>query len=95
MAPTYEKVATVFAKESNCIVAKVDATAETKAAQKYKVTGYPTIKFFSKTDKSGVEYSGGRSEQDFINFLNENCGTHRVPGGGLGEKVVNSLKIQC
>lgn len=30
-----------------------------------------------------MAYDGGRNEEDLIAYLNEQAGTHRVPGGGL------------
>lgn len=47
------------------------------------MSGYPTIKFFPKGSKEPVDYSGGRQETDFVSYLNEKTGTHRVAGGGL------------
>ncbi|KAI9009131.1 thioredoxin-like protein [Hyaloraphidium curvatum] len=86
LAPTYEKVAKDFAREANCVVANLDATAATSVAEKYGIQGYPTIKFFPAGGaKEPVSYEGGRSEEDFIKFLNEKCGTHRTVGGGLAE----------
>jgi hypothetical protein len=38
-----------------------------------------------------VDYEGGRSEADFVNFLNEKCGTQRAVGGGLTDKVRRAL----
>ncbi|KAJ3388295.1 hypothetical protein HDU84_009880 [Entophlyctis sp. JEL0112] len=73
LAPTYEKVAQAFANEPNCV----------DVAEKYEVSGYPTIKFFQSGSKEAVTYEGGRTEADFISFLNDKCGTERVPGGGL------------
>lgn len=87
LAPTYEKVAETFKSESNCIVAKVDADSEKTLGSRFGISGFPTIKFFSKTNKDGEEYSRGRSEQDFINFLNEKCGTNRISGGGIDDKA--------
>ena len=85
---TYEKVAKDFSQDKDCVVANVDATAATDIAEKFGVQGYPTIKFFPKGAKeSPIEYSGGRSEEDFVTFLNEKCGTHRTAGGGLAETV--------
>ena len=65
-------------------------------AQKYGVSSYPTIKFFPKGNKSNPEnYEGGRSEADFVKFLNEKCGTKRAVGGGLSDDVsrIDPLEI--
>jgi len=87
LAPVYEKVGTAFKDEPNCVVAKVDADNERSIAEKNSVSGFPTIKFFSKENKEGEEYSGGRDEQDFIDFLNDRCGTSRTAGGGLTDEA--------
>lgn len=54
---------------------------------KYGVSSFPTLVFFSKDNKEGESYDGGRSEEDFVNFLNEKCGTQRAVGGGLNEQA--------
>jgi len=87
LAPVYEKVAETFKNEPNCVVAKVDADSEKTLGSRFDVGGYPTIKFFPKNNKDGEEYNGGRSEQDFIDFLNEKCGTNRVSGGGINDQA--------
>lgn len=87
LAPVYESVAATFKSESKCIVAKVDADSEKELGSRFGISGFPTIKFFSKTNKDGEDYSGGRSEQSFIDYLNEKCGTNRVIGGGVDEKA--------
>ena len=40
----------------------------------------------SRTD-SPIDYDGPRTEEGFIEFLNEKCGTQRAPGGLLNEKA--------
>ncbi|TPX34532.1 hypothetical protein SmJEL517_g02896 [Synchytrium microbalum] len=87
LAPIYEKVAKDFAQEKDCVVANVDATASADLAEKYGVTGYPTIKFFPKGSSEATEYNGGRTEEDFLTFLNDKCGTQRTAGGGLSDSV--------
>ncbi|KAL4866334.1 hypothetical protein BDV12DRAFT_136896 [Aspergillus spectabilis] len=89
LAPTWETLATDFALEPSVIIGKVDAEAENaKATAKDQgVTGYPTIKFFAKGSTEGVVYSGARTEEALIEFVNANAGTHRAPGGGLDEKA--------
>lgn len=89
MKPTYEKVAATFKSESDCIVANVDGDDKKNAelSKKYGVSGFPTIKFFSKDNKEPINYEGGRSEADFVAFLNEHCGTQRAVGGGLTDQA--------
>ncbi|KAL4796002.1 thioredoxin-like protein [Aspergillus venezuelensis] len=89
LAPTWETLATDFALESSVVVGKVDAEAEqSKATAKEQgITGYPTIKFFPKGSTEGIAYNGARSEEAFVEFLNEKTGTHRAIGGGLNDKA--------
>lgn len=85
MAPTWETLAEDFINEPNVVIAKVDAEADNSkaTASEQGVTSYPTIKFFPKGSTEGEAYSGGRTEKDLIDFLNEKTGTHRAVGGGL------------
>ncbi|OBZ67643.1 Protein disulfide-isomerase tigA [Grifola frondosa] len=88
LKPIYEEVAKDFASESNCIVANVDADAANNKplATKYGVGSFPTIMFFSKTSKEEPEdYNGDRTEEAFVAYLNEKCGTHRSVGGLLND----------
>ncbi|KAF5359143.1 hypothetical protein D9756_003414 [Leucocoprinus leucothites] len=89
LKPIYEKVAHAFKPESNCIVANIDADdAKNKdLARKYEIGSFPTIKFFSADNKDGIAYEGGRSEADFVTYLNEKCGTQRKVGGGLNDQA--------
>jgi len=73
-----------------CLVANIDGNEEKNAeiSAKFGIQGFPTLKFFPKGDKEHpVEYEGGRSEEDLVDFLNEQCATERAVGGGLNEKV--------
>lgn len=83
LKPTYEEVAKAYAGEPNVVVAAVDATKHSSLAQKYEVTGYPTIKFFPRDNKDGEAYNGARDGQAFVDFLNAAAGTHRTLDGGL------------
>ncbi|KAI7892658.1 thioredoxin-like protein [Mucor mucedo] len=83
LAPIWEKVASTFANEENCVVAKIDADLERDIGTEFDISGFPTIKFFPAGETEPVAYEGGRSEQAFVDFLNKKCGTHRVVGGGL------------
>lgn len=50
---------------------KVDATVESGLAQRFGVSGYPTIKVFgygTKSDSSAKPYEAGREAQDIIKY---------------------------
>ncbi|UZJ55165.1 hypothetical protein CBS101457_004485 [Exobasidium rhododendri] len=89
LAPIYEKVASAFENEPNCIVAQLDAdNADNKAfASKYGVSGYPTLMMFPKgsSEKSSEAYMQSRTEEDLISYLNTKCMTYRTVGGALSE----------
>ncbi|KAJ3406338.1 hypothetical protein HDV05_006063 [Chytridiales sp. JEL 0842] len=87
LAPIYEKVAKAYSTEPSVVIANVDATVHASLAEKFGVTGYPTIKFFPKGSKEAVDYNSGRAEKDFIEYINEKAGTERTVGGGLTEKA--------
>ncbi|GAB4855640.1 hypothetical protein Ancab_024261 [Ancistrocladus abbreviatus] len=87
LAPTYEMVSTAFKLEEDVVIANVDADKYKDLAEKYGVSGYPTLKFFPKGNKDGEEYEGGRDLNDFISFLNEKCGTSRDANGQLTSKA--------
>jgi len=82
LAPVYDKLATIFASEPDVVIAKLDATVEKKKAEEFKVSGYPTLKWFPKDDKTGKDYDGGRDLPAFISYLNQHAGTERTEKGG-------------
>jgi len=94
LAPTYEKVATAFKYEDDVVIANLDADKYTSLAEKYDVSGFPTLKFFPKGNKAGEEYDGGQDLADFVTFINEKCGTSRDGKGQLTSKAgtVSSLE---
>jgi len=87
LAPVYEEVGKTYKNDGNCVVAKVDADSEKELGGRFGISGFPTLKFFPKTNKDGEAYNGGRGAEDFVSFLNEKCGLDRVLGGGLSESA--------
>ncbi len=83
LAPKYEKLANIFASDSEVLIAKVDATEESELGNKYEIRGYPTIKYFPAGSAVPEDYQGGREVEDFVEFLNQNAGTQRNPDGSL------------
>ncbi|XP_068662430.1 probable protein disulfide-isomerase A6 [Aristolochia californica] len=95
LAPIYEKVASVFKNDEDVVIANLDADKYKDFAEKYGVSGYPTIKFFSKVNKAGEDYDGGRDLEDFVNFINEQSGVNRDAKGQLTSKagIVDDLDV--
>lgn len=83
LEPIYNEVGKDFAEDEHVVIAKLDATEHPKAAKKYGIQGYPTLKYFAAGAKEPIDYNSGRDEDSFIKFINEQAGTFRVPGGGL------------
>jgi len=87
LAPIYEKVAKAFSTEKNCVVAKVNADENKELGSKYGVTGFPTLKFFSKSNKKGEDGQRFEDVKRFIDYLNKKCGTFRKEDGRLNEEA--------
>ncbi|TGZ83018.1 disulfide isomerase [Ascodesmis nigricans] len=85
LAPTYEALGLAFSTEPDVVIAKIDCNAANgkATAAKYGITGFPTLKFFPKGSTEPVDYSDGRTEAAFIEFLNSKTGTQRAVGGVL------------
>ncbi|XP_038077413.1 protein disulfide-isomerase A4-like [Patiria miniata] len=70
LAPEYAKAAQTMKKaDPPVLFAKVDATAEADLAQRYEVTGYPTLKIFRKGEASN--YEGPRDEAGIVRYMKE------------------------
>ena len=67
------------------MIAKVDAEGENSkaTAQSQDVSSYPTIKFFPRGSNTPEDYSGARSEEALVSYINSKAGLHRTVGGGL------------
>ncbi|GJP46365.1 hypothetical protein CLOM_g5659 [Closterium sp. NIES-68] len=85
LAPTYDKLGSVFKADKNIVIAKVDADSHRSLGEKYGVSGFPTIKWFPAGNKDGEDYSEGRDLADFVKFINEKTGTSRTVSGALLE----------
>eukprot|EP00252_Welwitschia_mirabilis_P004313 TRINITY_DN1462_c0_g1_i1.p1 TRINITY_DN1462_c0_g1~~TRINITY_DN1462_c0_g1_i1.p1 ORF type:complete len:362 (-),score=83.93 TRINITY_DN1462_c0_g1_i1:209-1294(-) len=93
LAPTYEKVASTFKLDRDVVIANLDADKYKDLAEKYGVSGYPTLKFFPKNNKAGEDYDEGRDLDSFVEFINKRTGTNRDAQGRLNSEAgkVSSL----
>jgi protein disulfide-isomerase A6 len=86
LKPKYSQVAKIYENDADIVIARIDAdNAKNKPiAAQYNVRGFPTIYFFPKgEDAKPVEYNSGREIEDFLNFVNQQAGTHRLVNGDL------------
>ena len=79
LAPIWEELGQAVADNENLVIAKFDATANEVAGLSIK--GYPTLKFYPKNNKNGVDYDGGRDLDSFLSWLNENSSAMKEAGG--------------
>ncbi|KAK2151762.1 hypothetical protein LSH36_352g00009 [Paralvinella palmiformis] len=69
LAPKFEELGQKLAKETDVVIAKMDATANDVPSE-YEVRGFPTLYYAPKRSKSNPKkYDGGREVNDFIKYL--------------------------
>jgi len=69
LAPKYEELGKLFAKDPNVVIAKVDATANDTPA---KVQGFPTLILYRAGDNTPITFSGEREVKDLEEFIKTN-----------------------
>ncbi|GFO31601.1 protein disulfide-isomerase [Plakobranchus ocellatus] len=70
LAPEYAAAAEELAKNDPPVVlGKVDATVHAELAQRFEVSGYPTLRFFR--DGKDFEYDGPRNKDGIIQYMKE------------------------
>lgn len=75
LKPIYDNLGERFATvKSKLTIAKFDATEnDVPASAGFKVQGFPTIKFKAAGSSSWTDYSGDRSLESFVEFLEANA----------------------
>merc|ERR1711907_155215 len=77
---TKDELGEHYKDNADLVIAKFDATAN--EADGVEIRGYPTLIFYPKNNKAGVDYSGERELQNFKDWLAENS---PVLKGGSGD----------
>ena len=77
LAPEWKIAGETFQPGDDIIIAAIDATANPKMGEKFGVKGFPTIKYFPKGKATAEEYSGGRTADTIISWVNNKVGLNR------------------
>ncbi|KPI86114.1 Protein disulfide isomerase [Leptomonas seymouri] len=73
MKPDWQKLADEYNVDTDdTVIARVDASAHQDIARDNSVSGFPTMKLFTKKNKSGVQYNGPRDVDSLKAFLKQN-----------------------
>ena len=86
LAPIWDDLGEFYKDNENLVIAKFDATAN--EADGVEIRGYPTLIFYPKDNKKGVDYSGERELQNFKDWLSEHSPVLKEKGGdGHGDEL--------
>jgi len=69
LAPVWDELGAAVSNINDLVIAKFDATAN--EVDGISIRGYPTLKFYPKDNKAGIEYDGDRDLEAFKNWLNK------------------------
>lgn len=69
MMPAWEELSRLVEEMPFLVIAKLDLEANELPFDTSFVEHYPTLRFYSKTDKVGFNYDGHRRIEDFTSFL--------------------------
>jgi len=77
LAPEYVQAAASLSPKG-LRIAKVDATVEKALGDRFKIQGFPTLKFFRGSAESISEYGGGRTAEDITSWVIKKSGPATV-----------------
>jgi len=76
LAPVWDELAKDVEAAEDLVIAKFDSTTNEVAG--LEIRGYPTLKFYPKGNKEGIDYSGDRQLADFQQWLSDNSSAYQA-----------------
>ncbi|KAF7266973.1 hypothetical protein GWI33_019754 [Rhynchophorus ferrugineus] len=77
--PEFSDAAAKFKDDPKVEFGAVDCTIESALCSAFEVKGYPTIKYFSYYNKEIKPYNGGRTRDDFVQFISNPMAASNTP----------------
>jgi protein disulfide-isomerase A1 len=75
LAPEFAAAAQQLASSApNVKLCKVDATVEKEASGKFDIKGFPTLKWFIRGSSHPVDYEGGRTAPEIVQWISKTTG---------------------
>jgi len=67
LAPIWDKLGEKFKDSEDIVIAKMDSTAN--EVEDVKIQSFPTLKYFPKDGAEIIDYTGGRTLDDLVKFI--------------------------
>lgn len=96
LAPEWAEAATQLKGKAR--LGAIDATAQSMIPSLYNIQGYPTIYWFepgAKGKSDGVQYDGGRTTSDIVNWVTDKIQQNRPPPETIQLVEESNLQDQC
>lgn len=74
LAPVYEELGALFEDHNDVLIGKIDADTHSDVADKYHITGFPTLIWFPPDGSEPVQYSNARDVDSLTQFVSEKTG---------------------
>ncbi|KAI0559984.1 Disulfide-isomerase PDIA-1 Endoplasmic reticulum secreted [Gracilaria domingensis] len=76
LAPEYQKLGEAFERSKDVVIAQVDADAHKELANRFKIQGFPTLKWVQKGSKfeDAEDVKASRTASALLEYVNEKTG---------------------